>query len=901
MKKLLSLVLICAMGFGMISCVESEESPSVENIRNAKAEQLKALAELSRAQAQAAIITAEAEAALKAAQTEFQQNQTAEAKAKFAYEIEKIKAQYESQVLMYKQQALAYEKQVQDAMNALEDAVNDRIEALYAEYTGYVASLNNANNSLLGKKIDLANVEAEIIDITEAANKEIEDNTALVEELEAQLAILTDNAYTQMDKDSLTNEYLKALAAYNDADYKYQSTELAAYNDAKEAAEKASTDFFESIKKKNAELRGASGYGDIIATTTTTGDDYWTGVGTNAYTTIVYYWEKKVLLFDLVDDDNDPSTPEVEQPVMWDDDNDPSTPDVQKFDLVECNEGDEGAYRPQYNGNYIIKGWRTDWYNYTENSFNSILSVDLNEERLASFKNSAVNNYNDNVKTQEDAEKALADVKAAQTAAKGFEKAFADADAARKAIEAFKEAYAKYDSADETVKAKENALADVKKDTVVTGPYLTLINANAALDVLTNKDNEEYGKDDSLVKALADAKDALEEAEEDLAAAEAALKAAAEADKAAKQADVDAAKQEVTSKQTAVTNAQKALDKAIYNAQVDIVNAKAGVKTYEDKVDEAAAAIETAKENEKALLAANTAALAAVETLNNTFGKDSDFYAFYTEIDENGNVVGNSKNCYGYFNEDGNGYWFNDFFEVILLNDDNADGNPDLNLDADDGLYKATNTLSYTDFTAMIANTSPREDEAPVFEDFLKVYDAVIASKTDALTTANNNIAKLTEWVNNWDAKEAELREFVKAKNAEKEDVAAAYDAYKEADKAQKAAKENVDALQAEYQALSTLLTSNGNDDLKNKIREIEGKITTAETAIKDAKLVLANLKTAKPSWSNNYQTIAYKEKLVEQHKAEIAKYEEEIKFYTQMVANAKAALDAELSAQNAE
>ena len=95
MKKLLSLVLICAMGFGMISCVESEESPSVEAIRNAKAEQLKALAAYYNAEAQAKLIIAQAEAAYKAAQAAYEQaladqvnNDIEQAKAKFAYEIE---------------------------------------------------------------------------------------------------------------------------------------------------------------------------------------------------------------------------------------------------------------------------------------------------------------------------------------------------------------------------------------------------------------------------------------------------------------------------------------------------------------------------------------------------------------------------------------------------------------------------------------------------------------------------------------------------------------------------------------------------------------------------------------------------------------------------------------------
>ena len=73
MKKLLSLILVCALGFGMISCVESEESQAVSELRNAKAEQLKALANLTNAQAEAAKIAAQAEAALKAAQAAYQQ------------------------------------------------------------------------------------------------------------------------------------------------------------------------------------------------------------------------------------------------------------------------------------------------------------------------------------------------------------------------------------------------------------------------------------------------------------------------------------------------------------------------------------------------------------------------------------------------------------------------------------------------------------------------------------------------------------------------------------------------------------------------------------------------------------------------------------------------------------
>ena len=54
------------------SCVDSEESPSVTQLRGAKAEQLKAAAALANAQAAAATTLANAEAALMAAQTAYQ-------------------------------------------------------------------------------------------------------------------------------------------------------------------------------------------------------------------------------------------------------------------------------------------------------------------------------------------------------------------------------------------------------------------------------------------------------------------------------------------------------------------------------------------------------------------------------------------------------------------------------------------------------------------------------------------------------------------------------------------------------------------------------------------------------------------------------------------------------------
>lgn len=76
-KLLLGAVLLVGLGTTFTSCVDSTESASVTAIREAKAEQLKALADLSKAQADAAIIVANAEQAAQAANQALQEAQAA--------------------------------------------------------------------------------------------------------------------------------------------------------------------------------------------------------------------------------------------------------------------------------------------------------------------------------------------------------------------------------------------------------------------------------------------------------------------------------------------------------------------------------------------------------------------------------------------------------------------------------------------------------------------------------------------------------------------------------------------------------------------------------------------------------------------------------------------------------
>lgn len=245
MKKLLSLVLICAMGFGMISCVESEESQSVAALRNAKAEQLKALTNLYNAQAEAATIVAQAEAALKAAEAAYKENQTEEAKAKFAIEIAKIKAEAEAAIAKAKYESAWYEQQL------LENA-SSHIKTLYTAYATALDDLTTANNDMVVAQANLVALKQDVITAEANADYFIGLYKRYVAGYEAQLEVLKDPKYVSMNKDSLYAAWYAAIKAADLAEKYYNSSdEKKAADEAEKAAREAGEKFFDEIDEMN--------------------------------------------------------------------------------------------------------------------------------------------------------------------------------------------------------------------------------------------------------------------------------------------------------------------------------------------------------------------------------------------------------------------------------------------------------------------------------------------------------------------------------------------------------------------------------------------------------------------------------------------------------------------------
>lgn len=229
-----ALMAVLALGSTTLtSCVDDNESASVTAIRNAKADQLKALAALSNAQAEAAKIQAEAEAALRNAQAEWKKEQTEEAKQKFAIKIEVIKAQAERDIAEAKKQALEYEKEIWENADA-------KIQAMVSDYQSALQDVIDTKEKLIEAKIDYAHFEVDST-LAEAKYKEfVIGQNQIIAQNEADIKRLQALAEGGADKTALA-EQMEVLAGQA---YKMLYTDLPAVEEKQAEAEKAKDDAY---------------------------------------------------------------------------------------------------------------------------------------------------------------------------------------------------------------------------------------------------------------------------------------------------------------------------------------------------------------------------------------------------------------------------------------------------------------------------------------------------------------------------------------------------------------------------------------------------------------------------------------------------------------------------------
>lgn len=226
MKKKLMMVAVLLGALSLGACVDDNESASVTNIRNAKAEQLTALAEKARAEGEAAKIKAEAEAALLEAQAAYQAEMTEEARQKFLVEIEKIKAEAEAAIALAKLNAQRYEQQ-------LLDEANQYVTNAYTAYKNAAEDLSGLQNLKLTETFELTKLQSGVTSAETSAAATVLRLQNQIAVKEAQKAAWEN--YSGYDKSELQAELAgldmalkNAQAAYDKAEDEMQAAQKAA-------------------------------------------------------------------------------------------------------------------------------------------------------------------------------------------------------------------------------------------------------------------------------------------------------------------------------------------------------------------------------------------------------------------------------------------------------------------------------------------------------------------------------------------------------------------------------------------------------------------------------------------------------------------------------------------------
>lgn len=183
-----ALMAVLALGTTVTSCVDDNESASVTAIRDAKAKQLEALANLKNAEAE----VQKAEALYKQAETAQIEQATAQEKAEFEAKIESLRAQYEAQLQLYKQQIAQNEALFRGTLYQNFVDANDKLKELEGDYIEAQLSLAEAK---AGIKTAEALAKEEILKLDE----EIARNNAMIEAYKALPANSHDELLAQIN------------------------------------------------------------------------------------------------------------------------------------------------------------------------------------------------------------------------------------------------------------------------------------------------------------------------------------------------------------------------------------------------------------------------------------------------------------------------------------------------------------------------------------------------------------------------------------------------------------------------------------------------------------------------------------------------------------------------------
>lgn len=233
-KALFAGVLIGAIALS--SCVKNVESPEVTALRNARADEIRALAEYHRAEAAAATTLANAQAALDqaqaayiAAQTQTEQANAASAKAQAELDLQRAQYAKELAELRYQIQLLQLQQELAAAVVAGQIDDNDNLLAVLAQYNIARTDLVDLMDELEDTEFTLAffkemqksaDPTAYIEELNKAAQEQIAKKEVAIARVQKELDAI--NAYRTFTPDQLKDKELAARLALIDANTKFQ-------------------------------------------------------------------------------------------------------------------------------------------------------------------------------------------------------------------------------------------------------------------------------------------------------------------------------------------------------------------------------------------------------------------------------------------------------------------------------------------------------------------------------------------------------------------------------------------------------------------------------------------------------------------------------------------------------
>lgn len=202
MKKMILLVSMLAGVMTFSGCVDDKESASVTAVREAKAAQLNALAAYSNAQAAAQQAIADTENALreakvayetakaaeKQAQTEIAKAQAQQAMAAAQNEIQRLANELEIMAIEHQIAMLDLQARYETALKNADDQSQQLLGGLYMAYQTAATNLLDAQQEIARKKIELAKLQAGLVNSDETSQMLINDQNRIIANNEQQIA-----------------------------------------------------------------------------------------------------------------------------------------------------------------------------------------------------------------------------------------------------------------------------------------------------------------------------------------------------------------------------------------------------------------------------------------------------------------------------------------------------------------------------------------------------------------------------------------------------------------------------------------------------------------------------------------------------------------------------------------